>query len=93
MEYYGGNMTVTVDGITHEVNGKVIKEIFRKLNIQTGKNILENYEDELAVDIDNITEEQLEEFALEVENETCCDNGDIEWRVMNRMFGFKEDFE
>lgn len=90
MEYYGGNMTVTVDGVTHDVNGQVIKEIFRQLNIQTGKNILENYDGEIAVDIDAITDDEFEEFALQVENETCCDNGEIEWRVMERMFGIVE---
>ena len=90
MKYYGGDMQVLVDGHIHNIREDVIKEIFRQIAIQDGKNILENYVDAIRVDINSITDNQFAEYTNEVEKEMLCETGDIEWKVMERMFGVKE---
>ena len=91
MEYYGRDMTIFFNEEYHRISEKFIKEILRQLNIQRGKDILENYKDELARDINSITDDEFAEFAIDIENETYIDNGDIEWRVVKQTFGVKED--
>jgi len=89
-DYYNGGMQIKVNGEDMYISAEVIQEIHRRENIQWGKNVLENYSDSIAKDIDTITDNEFEEYAKALEDEMMCDNGDIEWSVMERIFDIKQ---
>jgi hypothetical protein len=87
--YFNNGLNIQVNGETIHITPEIIKEIHRQENIQWSKNILENYSDSIAKDINTITDNEFEEYAKALENEMMCDNGNIEYEVMERIFGVR----
>lgn len=90
MTIYNTNTGITVrDQVSGEeifISKELLDEIHRQENIQWGKDIIANYEEVLVKDLNEITDEEYEDFAKLLEEKMLSDNGDMETKALEEIF-------
>lgn len=86
--YFNGGINLTVNGESVFLSRDIIKELHRQENVQWGKNILENYEEQLSKKWDAITDADFESIATQLEDKMMNNNGELEYEICEKVIGF-----